>query len=149
MIKTIFHHLEGFWQFCRTVPNGSVIGTARFTKQGSEELYYREEGRMTFLNGSSHRVYREYVYKLEKGVISVFFYEKPLRLFHHLEVADASDYPITARGVHLCGCDQYDAIYQFEGPDKFSLKYLIQGPKKDYSIFTIFEKNDSLKGFDP
>lgn len=134
MIRTVFQNLEGSWSVSRTFNNGTFTGKATFREQDSQTLHYREDGTMV-LNGSSNQAYREYLYKLENEGITAYFCETPPRLFHHLVFRDEK-----AEGIHVCDRDTYKAEYYFESPEKFTLTYVVKGPEKDYSIFTIFQK---------
>ncbi|HSX13327.1 MAG TPA: DUF6314 family protein [Chlamydiales bacterium] len=147
MTQTIFNHFEGSWQFKRITPHGKMIGVARFTNKTPNELHYREEGlfiRETIPKVSSeddneqytHKIFQEYIYRLENDKIVIYFNEKPPRLFHRLEFTDDSQ----AFGFHLCKSDQYEAFFHFESPEKFTVTYLVKGPKKNYTINTTFQK---------
>lgn len=139
-ISQLFASLEGSWKLSRTILNeGKVQGHAVFTKipQSQAALLYREEGVFTSEDSKTVlTVFREYIYRLEQGKISAYFHEKTPRLFHTLVFEGA-----VAKAGHLCGCDQYDAVYHFKHPHTFTLDYVIKGPKKDLKIHTIFEKN--------
>lgn len=137
-IRQLFHTLEGTWTIHRFIPgHGEIIGSAHFQKLATKSnlLHYREEGTFHLLNGKSHRVFRDYLYQLNKGQISVFFAEKPPRLFHTLKFIN----PSQARGTHICKCDHYDTVYQFDLPKIFSITHRIMGPKKDECIVTIYK----------
>ncbi|MBS0603935.1 MAG: hypothetical protein JSS60_02740 [Verrucomicrobia bacterium] len=137
----IFHSLEGRWTLSRFISgHGKMEGTATFKKNSSDNtcLHYREEGVFIGDNGKANNVFREYYYRLSNDTISVLFSKKPEKLFHILSFADTS--PITATASHLCECDNYDAIYTFATPDEFTLFYSVKGPKKDYSIQTVFKR---------
>lgn len=138
-IPQIFASLEGSWNLKRFIVNeGAVVGRAVFKRVNQDPLtlLYREDGIFTSESSQSEwNVFREFLYRLEEDKISAYFHEKPPRLFHTL-VFDKDD----AKACHLCGCDQYDAFYQFKSPREFTLDYLIKGPKKDLKIHTIFTK---------
>jgi Family of unknown function (DUF6314) len=141
-IAHIFQSFEGHWAFDRLIPDqGTVDGSARFQKRESDSntLDYREDGVFHTAEGKTLKVYREYIYRLENEKISVFFAETPERLMHTLEFK----YPTleSATAIHKCDCDTYSAIYKFNFPDIFSISYSVNGPKKEYSINTTFQRS--------
>lgn len=129
-----FALFEGTWVFNRSISgSGTSAGKATYIKEGSDTLLYREDGLFTNLDGVSFQNFRMYCYRLENGLISVYFTDgKP---FHTLQFDGDK-----ATGHHLCACDHYDAEYLFEAPDRFRLSYKVKGPKKDYTIETLFQK---------
>jgi hypothetical protein len=140
-IAGFFFSLEGHWRLQRSIPAtgkmsaATMNGTASFAKAGDNALHYEEQGTLVQENGARFQASRKYVYRYKDEKISVFFAEEQERLFHHLEfqgnIAVAS---------HLCICDQYDALYEFPDPHTFQITYFVKGPKKDYSIHTIFNR---------
>ncbi len=146
LTSAIFHFLEGTWHFTRRISHyGQMQGTATFRKAPSNgnQLHYREDGQLQSNDGTSMTAFREYNYRLENGVISVYFTDQ--KLFHTLIFDQtASDHTtITATATHLCECDTYDATYTFKIPNEFFLRYTVKGPKKEFSIETIFQRNVS------
>lgn len=138
-VHQIFASLEGNWHLQRSIFNeGKVVGRAVFKKlnQDPRTLLYREDGVFTSKDSNAEwTVFREFLYRLEQDKISAYFHEKPPRLFHTLVFEDQ-----VAQAKHLCGCDQYDAVYHFKNPQEFTLSYLIKGPKKDLKIHTSFTR---------
>lgn len=134
-----FACLEGYWTFQRTVSNGTkVIGKALFQKKEANTLHYKEEGILTTAELAQLNCYKEYVYSLENEVINVFFQEKPLRFFHSLNFSDLN--LENASGEHLCRLDHYKAFYFFQNKTRFIVQYTVNGPSKNYSITTLFNK---------
>ena len=150
-IASIFHSLEGKWDFSGTSAGlgstaGITTGTATFQRVNSDInfLHYREEGEFTnAANGIINKAYRDYRYRLQGDSIAVFFAEEPTRLLHTLEFDNTSflSPPIIATDKHPCACDTYDATYQFILPKTFTLTYSVKGLKKDYIIHSIFERH--------
>lgn len=139
--RDIFDTLKGSWEWHRTISNhGQMRGIARFHSIlfRPYSLHYKEEGIFVKKNWQCHKVFKEYIYSLKKGQITVFFAEKPKRLFHTL-VFSENKIP-HATGTHLCVRDTYEALYTFPTPDEFTLTYHIKGPKKNYSIHTVFTR---------
>lgn len=145
-VANIFHSLEGQWNLYRTIKGiGSVMGIAKFQKNCTDNtlLHYREDGIFTNqVEGTSNKIYRDYLYCFQNDEISVFYAEKSKGLLHTLEFNSTSFSlpPITATAKHLCGCDAYNATYEFNLPDEFSMTYAVNGPKKDYIISSIFKR---------
>jgi hypothetical protein len=140
VIASIFQSLEGSWRFHRVISNaGRIEGRAVFTRS-KDILRYREDGLFFRKDKETLKVFREYdyLYNREKDQICVYFTEEPKRLFHTLEFYH--NLPITAKATHLCQCDTYEALYEFTSSDEFTLAYCVKGPKKDYSITTIFNR---------
>ncbi|GAA4668796.1 MULTISPECIES: DUF6314 family protein [Amycolatopsis] len=137
--RRLFAALPGEWALSRELPGlGSMTGTARFRPAGPDLLHYREDGVLTLAGGSSHEVFREYHYRLEEGQIRICFAEPgPPRTFHVLRLAET---PGAATDVHLCGQDTYVGEYEFPGEDRFTVRMRVTGPKKNYSIHTVYER---------
>lgn len=140
-VASIFRSLEGKWTFARTISGqGTVKGIATFQKKPylNDALFYREEGVFTSNEGKVLQAYRDYVYRYDakEDSISVYFAEEPERFFQRLEF---SKNWTSAKALHCCGQDTYDATYEFHLPEKFFLTYFVKGPKKDYTIETEFK----------
>ncbi len=141
-IASLFCSLQGKWAFSRLISGeGSVNGIATFTKSTLNEktLYYRETGVFTQNNGCRFNVSRNYHYHYhqQEDTISVYFAEELPRLFQTLKFTT----PTTAIASHLCKCDTYNAIYTFHSEDEFSIFYSVLGPKKNYTMTTIFNRS--------
>ena len=135
-----FTFLEGAWRFHRTISTGATVeGTAVFAKRPDTDntLDYREDGTCTMPEGSIFTAYMKYVYRFHNEKISVHFADD--RFFHALQFHLESD-PLTATAQHLCVCDTYQATYTFFERNRFQLLYEVQGPKKNYTIKTLFTK---------
>ena len=137
-IAQIFNSLEGRWHFHRTISNfGTVEGEATFKRSATEKnlLHYREDGEWISKNGLN-KVHREYLYQYQNEKISAYFAEQKDRLLHTLEFQKNG----LATAKHLCACDLYAATYQFHNPDEFELTYRVEGPKKNYTMTTLFQR---------
>lgn len=144
-IAHIFHGFEGSWKFHRVISTqGNAEGIAQFTPRKADKdcLDYREDGTFYANNGKTYKIFREYLYRLEKDTISVYFAEKPPRLMHTLEFI----FPTlkSAKALHQCDCDLYEGFYEFDFPEAFNLSYSVKGPKKNYTISTRFERAANL-----
>ncbi|KAN0024134.1 hypothetical protein ACTFIV_008532 [Dictyostelium citrinum] len=167
MLK-VFQSFAGKWSFNRNIVHKSVIdvsqqftfstvdknndnninnnisivtGTASFEQLDNEFSYrYQEEGILKQPDNTTFNISQRYIYRLKDDMISVYFDERPERLFHTLNFDNSS----LAKGHHLCGNDTYDAVYQLISPKEFKLTYSVLGPKKNYKITTTFSKIDNI-----
>lgn len=141
----VFNSLEGNWKLYRTLSNnGMMSGTAAFIRCDLNELFYRETGLFVpNTNAHTFKVYREYFYCYMKNQIHVFHAEnnKPTNLLHTLEFITNSKatFPLQAQAHHVCSQDSYQALYSFFAT-QFQLQYKVKGPKKNYTITTIFDR---------
>lgn len=144
MISKIFNSLEGSWNFSRIISQqGAVVqGIARFTRQEQNTLLYREEGQLTMSDGTVFPISQEYLYRHAKDQISVFFAKASTELLHTLNFERS----YTASGMHQCAKDAYHARYNFSQleQNRFHLVYEVKGPKKNFQIETIFERNTGV-----
>jgi hypothetical protein len=148
-------------------PSGTFAGHASFhprlpTTLGYDAEYlYIEEG--TFIVSATLQLHstRRYVYRYSEldNKLSVWFVKNDDGksvdyLFHSLEFTAASASMSSedargwkARGYHLCSEDHYDAQYEFRfrgiSIEKFGIKYLVNGPKKDYIADACYERSRS------
>jgi hypothetical protein len=141
----IFHSLEGLWKFDRLIKgHGHVKGLAKFQKISSicPTLQYREDGVFYDTNGKNFKTFRDYFYQLQEEKISVYFAENPKRLMHTLtfNTSNPTTSFLVAKATHLCSCDTYDAIYRFDLPSRFVLSHFVNGPHKNYTLETTFER---------
>lgn len=137
--ERLFTTLPGTWILSRTLPGiGRMSGSANFTPESPGELHYREDGLLTLDNGHVQEAYREYRYLLEPGQIRICFAEPgvPPRTLHVLRLADSP----RVCDVHLCGQDVYTGSYDFSAADQFVIDMRVMGPRKDYSIHTVYTR---------
>ncbi len=143
--KAIFESLKGIWIFERKISeNGVVKGKAIFEEVKPDILNYREKGTWLRLN-QTFEISKEYQYQYhpENDKITVFFSDKPLRVFYEMNFISFADEKdsghVSATGKHLCKKDTYKAQYKFINKNKFLLFYHVIGPKKNYTSETVFE----------
>ena len=127
----IFNALQGDWHLTRTIAGfGRMTGAARFCAASADTLHYHEAVEVTRDNGNTNQGYRDYVYHLKDNEIEVSFTDgKP---FHRLEFTAGGAWPRRATGHHGCAADIYEASYRFKGPNAFSVRWTVKGPRKDY-----------------
>lgn len=150
-----------------TYPSGIFEGTAVFEKRPSTnpeyeaEYLYLENGKLTTQQGLTLTTTRRYVYRLQRDTHEISsWFVKPDDvstvdyLFHELNFADTDDYQhnagnagnLVANGHHLCINDEYRAEYGFHAREgtlpRWSLRYTVKGPKKDYIADAEYELDD-------
>lgn len=128
------------------------------------EYLYSEIGTFTLSNNSDIKLdaKRKYVYRYEEDreVVSVWFIKgdgwTTDGLFHEVTDFDGTAAPTTAGSQsasvrasgtrHLCGPDTYNTTYHFSflnsGPEleSLSIKYKVEGPKKNYISEATYER---------
>lgn len=159
-LGSLFASLTGRWRFFRVFnerTTGASLGTAsgevNFVPQGKNVLHYLEKGEVTNPLGERVQAYREYLFKYneQRDEIAKHYAKdgKDDGLFYLLKFDHSSAYPkaVSATGDHLCVKDFYKATYEFftnnegsEAINKFTLKYDVTGPNKNYITDTTFEK---------
>lgn len=150
-------------------PSGTFEGVATFTPRDSPvesvagELLYSEQGELVTDNGLTLKANRQYIYRYnaDEDKISAWFIKEETKLsngkeeigdiFHDLEIHNAGQAWI-GQGEHLCELDMYWAYYEFRLPkvaeegqemNLFGVKYKVQGPQKDYTTDTAYERTFS------
>lgn len=150
-----------------TYPSGIFEGTAVFQKRPptnpeyEAEYLYLEDGKLTTQQGLSLTATRRYVYRIQKGTHAISsWFVKPddgstvHYLFHELNFAETNDDQqkignigrLVATGHHLCIDDDYRVEYGFQAREgtlpAWSLRYTVNGPKKDYIIDAEYARDD-------
>ena len=136
--------LKGCWSIDRTVePGGHFAGTARFTPMPDGRLLYAETGTLRLPDGTELEGGNRYIYTLRDGAIDVTFADGGNAGAHFIDVAFSPEqtgvWPLQSAGRHLCRLDQYDAIFRLESPDRYTMTYVVCGPRKGYvsrSVYT-------------
>ena len=154
-------------------PSGVFRGTARITpKESSNKIYdleclYEEEGTLTTEQGISLRGSRRYVYRYQektdtisawfvkpesKSVVDYLFHEVKFKTPDQMRYSKNKGKVTKAQGHHLCIDDDYDAEYEFisksETLEKWSIKYQVVGPKKDYTLNASYSERQEILGED-
>ena len=166
----IFSGLAGDWEFRRSCQsdvfenqNSKTLGAAQFlpiSRHRGDNLihHYREDGTI-YSEMFQGKCSRQYTYQLDEaeGALEVRFREGDttggvLHRFHVSQDASSAEQhrsqsSWTGVGDHACGSDRYLGTYRFKFSGsrltQFSIKYRVQGPKKDYSIETKFHRPSS------
>jgi hypothetical protein len=159
MRRTITSFLPGF-------PSGTLEGTAWFhyrkptNQRYIGEYLYVEEGTLKLAVGVELRANKRYVYRYSERTdkLSAWFVKADdgLSVDYFFNEADfgaeksegsvemKTGKQCVATGAHLCEEDMYNSRYEFhfDGArlDRFSIKYVVKGPRKDYISETWFQR---------
>lgn len=131
--------LEGQWHLHRKISDGSIFhGRAAWLRDGTDLLRYREEGTMRLAGGASFPCYRTYLYRQQPFGFSVFFDERPERLFHEVELLAGPDGALVGEAPHLCGRDLYETRYELGA--SLTITHRVTGPRKDYVMIGTYAR---------
>lgn len=147
--RNIHELFPGCWSLSRQILSnlddfsGSATGTATFDycPEANEILYVEKtQLKLTNTEGILDTTKRYKFLRNDSGVWTKFegLAEEFKRMFD-LKIILAESI-LQASGEYVCGSDNYNAIYEFHSPDKFTLKYTVKGPSKNYQTFTTFYK---------
>ncbi|WP_314953022.1 DUF6314 family protein [Bradyrhizobium cosmicum] len=133
--------LIGPWSFDRVIEGQATMqGIAIFTPLDSGRLAYREQGHLKLANGTIVQAEREYFFSSSDGGFSVFFREDPPLLFHEISLSASSGGALSGCASHLCKCDDYRSVYMFLPDGTFVVRHVVSGPRKDYTMNTIYTR---------
>lgn len=135
----LFDYFVGSWKINRILGNlGVAEGSALFEPYSTRQLNYSECLKTEYKDFESiQQAARNYIYIYhEQDKIITKNYEDRSLLYN----LDFSPCGNCASGTHLCGNDLYNAYYTFIDSDNFTLKYLVKGPYKDFTIRSRFIK---------
>ena len=125
---------EGDWQVSRRIEDtlsgqdGRFTGVARFERDGVG-LRYSERGVLE-LGGASMEAERVYLWRASGDGIEVLFDDG--RAFHLINGS--------SEAAHWCDPDQYDVTYDFAGWPKWSSRWRVLGPRKDYVMVSDYRR---------
>ena len=143
----VMARLVGSWSLDRVIAGqGSMQGIATFTPLDEMSLAYREQGRLTLLDGTALEAEREYVFRESGRGFEVFFKETPLRLFHAISLSASGGGAMRGSAGHLCNLDHYRSSYTFRGDGSFVICHVVSGPRKDYTMVTTYTRRGRGRG---
>jgi len=125
---------EGEWQITRRIEDalsgqeGQFAGAASFVRDVAG-LQYSEKGLLT-LGGASMKAERVYLWRASGAGIEVLFDDG--RPFHRIDDS--------AEAAHWCDPDQYDVTYEFGRWPKWSSRWRVLGPRKDYVMVSNYSR---------
>lgn len=144
-------YLAGLWTVSRTMEDrrrgerGSFEGRAEFAPEGEGLLAYREEGRLA-LGGFETVAHQRYLYAFpasHKGSQRLL-HRAPHRAevrfadgrpFHDLDLSDG----LWTAG-HRCAPDTYRGRFRALGPDRWWVRWIVTGPRKDQALESLFTR---------
>ena len=118
---------------------GHATGTAIFEEtMHPYELSYSETVEVMLDNGAKFNGHQHYIYRLEnENKLNVYFNDGR-RLFHSVELID-SENGYEHKASHYCQPDTYSTSYFFSDSG-FQIDHRVNGPKKDYTLRTIYRR---------
>lgn len=144
VLQDFFNQLHGDWIFVREILGSTPAtahGTARFTRQNDNEYDFREDGTLKLQNGEKLQFFRNYIYRLTDRSMDVL-YGDGAQIGEHYQsyiLAQQQDKLVPIE-THICSKDCYRGTYFLIGDNTFTLETAVKGPKKDYTIRTIFSR---------
>ena len=139
--KDVLSYFLGDWKIHRVISEfGEITGRARFRLNGESDqhLDYKEAVMLPRLGEQKANAFREYEYRMTDAGFDIFFSDGATKGQLFLSFAFAQASILTSH--HLCIKDHYDATFEFLSDDEFELSFCVIGPKKDYSIRTLFTR---------
>ncbi len=144
--KEIFEIFRGKWEISRLITHNfsgetyTANGYAEFARSGSSNtIKYTEKLRVqNVLDSEFFTSNQEYLYTYnnELNILEKYFSDE--RPFYTFSITESSGQQFLAYGNHLCNHDIYKAEYQFTTKESFSIKYTVNGPEKNYNIYTLY-----------
>lgn len=129
----------GDWSVARHITDrhagqtGHFAGAARLEAIGADDLRYVEEGLIRLGDGPPLRARRVYLWRFAAGRVLVSFEDG--REFHSFAAGT------TGAGTdHPCGDDLYRVAYDFMHWPMWSARWDVTGPRKDYTLETIYRR---------
>lgn len=120
---------EGDWRLERTIDDRNAGQILHFTGMGSfvrdlDGLAYSESGRLVLPDGSRMEASRGYRWQEQDGRVEVFFEDGSF--FHAFPLA------ANVSAEHWCDPDSYAAQYDFGAWPRWSCRWSVTGPRKQY-----------------
>lgn len=126
----------GEWLISRVIEDaradttGHLQGRAWLRPDGPG-LVYDEQGELRLPGAAPLTATRRYLWRPAQDGIEVMFDDE--RPFHRI-TSDGVD-------VHDCPPDLYRVAYDFEGWPKWSARWAVSGPRKDYAMTTMYRRS--------
>ena len=128
---------QGKFSFERVIPEQNLLlkGSATFKKIESDVFKYNEQG--FYQNTSEYNeFYQKHIYQWNRETLNIY---KHGNLLHFLKFTGKT-YPFKAIHCHRCIQDIYHLELSILNNNEYQSLYIIKGPKKDFTIKTIFKK---------
>jgi len=131
-------YLDGDWHIARGIEDRrtgipqSFIGAASFGRDGDASLLYREDGALRIGDGTI-RASQSHRWRFTDAHADVSFADG--RPFHRVGLDGHQ-----AEARHDCPPDLYRVSYRFETPDRWRQEWCVSGPRKDYTLESVFTR---------
>ena len=128
--------LAGKWRLTRVIIDhlagreGRFVGQCQWLPE-ADGLRQEEAGILHFADAPPMQAHRSYLWRVEGAGLAVFFDDG--RPFHRLGPGLLSDR-------HYCDPDIYDVRYDFSQWPLWTQSWQVQGPRKDMSILSQFQR---------
>ena len=150
LVEKLFKSLVGTWEIKRKI-NDRLIFRQDFLEGKADFVGFNFDGQLKYREDlilNSLHLFKEYLYYYDKveEKIKVYFcdnygevknYNDTLKLFHTINFKEENK---KAKCYHLCKLDIYKAEYSFKDENNFEIFYAVNGPKKDYQIFSVYTR---------
>jgi len=129
----------GCWQITRRIDDrragvtGQFAGVAEFVA-GGDGLILTETGTLCYGAAAPMQAERRYLWRAEGAGIAVFFADG--RPFHWFSMAAPEAH-------HDCPPDVYDVAYDFGEWPRWQSRWAVTGPRKDYVMWSRYERGDA------
>ena len=162
-ITQFFNGLEGTWTLQREIKQATGIhlmnGRVTFTRQQTNHVFhYQEKGGLRLANtNQTYTAYHAYGYGYQQNSIQIHSWDDnkqqlgpTLHILYFSNGVKTDQEGLSSTHTHCCNQDQYTLHYTFVSPSEIKTTYLVEGPRKDYTIqTTLFKvhalhKNDSI-----
>lgn len=152
MSVSLLRYFKGNWSFIREIRKfdnnlyATAQGNVEFVLFENNKLYYKEKGQLVLENNKTKlSFFRSYLYEFIHNGFKVYYADGPSSGSLYQEYKyDTQKLILLPVEAHLCGLDCYKSFYSLLKSEQFSIDTVVQGPKKDYTISTIFSINSVI-----
>lgn len=138
-----YSFFNGTWQLIRLVSNAaSLTAITTFESYRKNYLWYRESGVLHINDEKRVNTSQEYYYYFGETSIDIYFNNQK-QLYISLPLMKSPKhpaFPFYPAGRHYCSRDTYKSTYIIESPNLFKIDCEVSGPKKDYSMISVYER---------
>lgn len=142
----VWKSLPGKWSISRemighrgvSLGHAKGIGSFEPNRFNTLNIVYNEKGTLFLPQLPPGSYYKNYHYLFKDENIYVYFDSELTSLFHRIDFQHAQP-----TGEHLCSLDKYTMFYEFQSEKCFIMTCKVEGPHKNYTIQTLFEKTFS------
>ncbi|GGF06637.1 hypothetical protein SAMN05443634_1136 [Chishuiella changwenlii] len=146
--KPILSFLLGDWTIYREIYSdellsGQAEGYVTFEESESNSLSYTEKGETYFFDIKKLIPFqKKFLYEFSLDTLTVYFADgvDNGKIYQHYALEDFQNKKVESSEKHFCGNDIYQSYYVIKSDEEFFMKTIINGPKKNFIIDTLFEK---------